>query len=119
MAVNTGATLTYGMLSFGDEERMWKPVVDLIDRVNAAGGSAWGQAHSRHFGVLVSFQTRLPFDALPVWRDLRAQPLDEQRRALADPALRARLIDEAEHGEYGRAIGAEARKPRCGTGPGR
>ena len=111
LAVDTGATLTYGMLSFGDEEHQWKPVVDLIDRVNAAGGNAWGQAHTRHFGVLLSFKTRLPFDGLPIWREMRAQPLDEQRRALADPALREKLVHEAEHGEYGRAIGAEARKP--------
>ena len=57
------------------------------------------------------FQTRLPFDALPVWRDLRAESLDEQRRALGDPALREKLIWEADSGDYGRAIGAEARKP--------
>lgn len=111
VAVDSGATLTYGMLSFGDDENLWKPVVELIDRVNAAGGSAWGQAHSRHFGALLSFQTRLPFDGLPVWRELRAESLDEQRRALRDPALRDKLVHEAEHGEYGRAIGAEARKP--------
>lgn len=111
LAVSTGVVLTYGMLSFGDDEHMWKPVVDLIDRVNAEGGTAWGQAHSRHFGALLSFQTRLPFDALPVWRELRSESLDEQRRALSDPAMRAKLVHEAETGDYGRAIGAEARKP--------
>ena len=111
LAVDTGVTLTYGMLAFGTEDHMWKPVVDLLDRVTARGGRAWGQAHTRHFGAILSFHTRLPFDTLPLWKDLRAQSLDEQRRALADPDLRARLIEIAENGEYGRAIGAEARKP--------
>ena len=111
LAVSTGVPLTYGMLAFGTEEHLWKPVVDLIDRVVAAGGSAWGQAHSRHFGAILSFQTQLPFDGLPVWSDVRNQPLDEQRRALADPTMRQRLIEIADTAEYGRAIGTEARKP--------
>ena len=58
-----------------------------------------------------SFQTRLPFDSLPLWSELRTQPLDEQRRALNDPSTREKLVNEAENGDYGRAIGAEARKP--------
>lgn len=112
LAVSTGVPLTYGMLAFGEKDHQWKPVVDLLDRVVAEGGSAWGQAHSRHFGAILSFQTQLPFDGLPMWRDLRSQSLDEQRAALRDPDTRAKLIDIAENAEYGRAIGAEARKPQ-------
>jgi N-acyl-D-amino-acid deacylase len=111
LAVSTGVPLTYGMLAFGTEDHMWKPVVDLLDRITAEGGTAWGQAHSRHFGAILSFQTQLPFDGLPVWKDIRAQSLEEQRRALADPSLRQQLIDIADTAEYGRAIGTEARKP--------
>ncbi len=111
LAVSTGVPITYGMLAFGSEDHQWRPVVELLDRINAAGGRSWGQVHTRQFGVLLSFQTRLPFDALPVWSDLRSQSLDEQRRALADPETRRRLIEEADAGDYGRAIGAEARKP--------
>ena len=111
LAVSTGVPLTYGMLAFGTEEHKWKPVVELLDRITAEGGTAWGQAHSRHFGAILSFQTQLPFDALPVWKEFRAQPLDEQRRALADPTMRQRLIHSADTAEYGRAIGTEARKP--------
>jgi len=85
--------------------------VELLDRVVAEGGAAWGQAHTRHFGAILSFQTQLPFDALPVWKDLRAESLDEQRRALQDTDLRSRLIEIADTAEYGRAIGTEARKP--------
>jgi len=111
VAVSTGVPLTYGMLAFGTEEHKWKPVVELLDRITAEGGTAWGQAHSRHFGAILSFQTQLPFDALPVWKEFRAQSLDEQRRALADPTMRQRLIHSADTAEYGRAIGTEARKP--------
>ena len=111
LAVSTGVSLTYGMLAFGTEDHKWKPVVELLERIAAEGGIAWGQAHSRHFGAILSFQTQLPFDGLPVWKELRAQPLEEQRRALADPALRQQLITIADTAQYGRAIGTEARKP--------
>ena len=111
LAVSTGVPITYGMLAFGSEDHQWKPVVELLSRINEAGGRSWGQVHTRQFGVLLSFQTALPFDALPLWAELRGQPVAEQRRALEDPDTRRRLVEEAENGDYGRAIGAEARKP--------
>lgn len=111
LAVRSGVPITYGMLAFSNVEHTWRPVVELLDRINSSGGRSWGQVHTRQFGVLLSFQTRLPFDALPLWSDLRQQSLAEQKAALADPAMRAKLIDAAENGDYGRAIGAEARKP--------
>ncbi len=111
LAATTKVPITYGMLAFGSEEHLWRPVIELLDRINANGGRSWGQVHTRQFGVLLSFQTRLPFDALPLWTEIRQQPLEEQRRALADPSTREKLINEAENGDYGRAIGAEARKP--------
>jgi len=111
LAVSTGVPFTYGMLAFGSADHLWRPVVELLDRINGGGGTSWAQVHTRQFGALLSFQTRTPFDKLPLWADLRAQSLDEQRAALRDPTLREKLVAEAEHGDYGRAIGAEARKP--------
>jgi N-acyl-D-aspartate/D-glutamate deacylase len=111
LAVTTRVPITYGMLSFGSEDHQWRPVVELLERINAGGGTSWAQVHSRQFGVLLSFLTRLPFDGLPAWRELRTQPLEVQRAALADPARRAQLVAAAEQGDYGRAIGAEARRP--------
>jgi N-acyl-D-amino-acid deacylase len=111
LAVATKVPVTYGMLAFGSEDHQWRPVVDLLERINAGGGTSWAQVHSRQFGVLLSFLTHLPFDALPGWRELRAQPLAAQKAALRDPARRAQLVAAAEQGDYGRAIGAEARRP--------
>jgi N-acyl-D-aspartate/D-glutamate deacylase len=111
LAVRTGVPITYGMLAFGSDEHLWRPVTDLLRRINEAGGTSWAQVHTRQFGVLLSFQTRLPFDALPLWSELRSQSTEEQRRALSDPSLREKLVREANEGDYGRAIGAEARKP--------
>ena len=111
LGARTGVPITYGMLAFGADEHLWRPVTELLRRINEAGGTSWAQVHTRHFGVLLSFETRLPFDALPLWSEVRSQSLAEQRRALADPSLREKLVREANEGDYGRAIGAEARKP--------
>lgn len=111
LGATTKVPITYGMLAFGSDDHLWRPVVELLDRINAAGGTSWAQVHTRQFGVLLSFLTALPFDGLPLWSEIRSQPLDEQRRALSDPTTRAALIEAAENGDYGRAIGAEARKP--------
>jgi N-acyl-D-aspartate/D-glutamate deacylase len=85
--------------------------LDLLDDAAAAGGRMFGLSHCRGIGNMSSFRSRLPFDGLPEWRELRARPLDEQRRLLQDPAVRERLVKIASEGDYGRAIGAEARKP--------
>jgi N-acyl-D-aspartate/D-glutamate deacylase len=69
----------------------------------------FAQVHSRALTVVLSFRTSLPFDRLPVWTDLRARPLDEQRRALRDADLRRRLVEAAAARPERKAIGAEPR----------
>ena len=61
LAVRTGVPVTYGMLATGKGDLGWKPVVELLDRINSAGGRSWAQVHTRQFGVLLSFATQLPF----------------------------------------------------------
>jgi N-acyl-D-aspartate/D-glutamate deacylase len=111
LAVRTGVPFTFGVLATTRDGSDWQGQLGMIDAAAAAGGRMYGQAHCREFSVLLSWKTRLPFDVLPEWKEVRALPLDEQARALRDPVLRARLIDAAHHGDYGRAIGAETRKP--------
>jgi N-acyl-D-aspartate/D-glutamate deacylase len=109
LAVRTGVPVTSGIIATDPGGR---EMLALIDRVAAAGGRMVGQSHCRGINVLLSFQTRLPFDLLAEWQPLRARPLDEQRRALADPQTKARLAEAAMHGDYTwRGIGAMPRKP--------
>ena len=70
-----------------------------------------GQTHCRGIYVLLSFKTRLPFDLLPEWHDVRALPDDEQMRALRDPAVREQLVNAAMEGDYARGA-ASGRMPR-------
>jgi N-acyl-D-amino-acid deacylase len=111
LAVDSGAMITFGLLAFGAADHLWRPIVELLDAINGAGGKAWGQVHTRQFGLLLSFETRLPFDGLKAWAELRRRPLEEQGRALRDPDVRGRLVRAAETADYANAIGAEARPP--------
>jgi N-acyl-D-amino-acid deacylase len=106
-----GVPVTFGLIAAQQAPWAWRSQVELIEQTTALGGRMFGLTHSREFSVLVSFKTRLPFDKLPEWAELRALPLDAQRLALANPTTRARLVEIANNGNYGRAIGAEARKP--------
>lgn len=111
LAVTTGVPITFGVVSVAPDGSDFKSQLDLIDSTARAGGQMFAQAHAREFSIVLSWKTRLPFDRLPVWRELRAKPLAEQKRDLQDEALRARLVEAARDGDYGRAVGAEARRP--------
>jgi N-acyl-D-aspartate/D-glutamate deacylase len=103
LAVETRVPVTFGAMTAG--------ALEFIDSIVEQGGRGFGQTHSRGVTSVTSFKTRLPFDVLAEWKPMRALPLEEQRRILSDPAHRARLVAAARDGDYGRAIGAEARKP--------
>ncbi|HZQ56973.1 MAG TPA: amidohydrolase family protein [Acidimicrobiales bacterium] len=104
LTVETGVPIAIGATSGGR-------ALEIIDRAAKAGGRIFGLTHPRGIGNMSSFRTKLPFDTLAEWRPVRALPIEEQRRLLADPEVRKKLIWAGHHGEYGRAIGAEARKP--------
>jgi N-acyl-D-aspartate/D-glutamate deacylase len=91
--------------------RRLEEMLKLVDTTATAGGRMFGQTHSRGVSVVLSFLSRTPFDRLPVWSEVRALAPEEQLAALRDESLRQKLVDIAEHGDYGRAIGAEAPRP--------
>ena len=107
LAVTTKVPIAFGLFAIPNGAN----TLPLMEETAALGGQMYGLTHCRGVAVVLSFKTRLPFDNLPEWKQIRSQPLDAQRAALLDPAVRARLVHEANHGDYGRAIGAEARKP--------
>ncbi len=109
LAVETGRPLTFGLFSRRESPDIWRAYLALLDETAAAGGRMFAQVHSRWLSAVLSFKTQLPFDRLPVWKELRALPLEEQKRRLRDPELRRRLVEAAREREERRAIGTEAR----------
>ena len=99
LAVESGRPVMFGVLSSrqGDRPNPWTYQLDYLDECAAAGARMWGQSTSRSINAIFSLKSYLPFDVLPAWRELRRLPLDEQKRRLADPAARGRLVaDEAQ-----------------------
>src|SRR5580765_1538581 len=109
LAVETGRPITFGLFSRKDAPGVYKDYVNLLDETAAAGGRMFAQVHSRALSAVLSFRTQLPFDKLPVWKEVRALPLDEQKRRLRDPELRRKLVEAAREREERKAIGTEAR----------
>jgi len=112
LAIDTGVPVTWGMFSSRFMPDAWRAYFATLEETARAGGRMFAQVHSRALSVVLSFETRLPFDRLPEWREVRERPLDEQRALLRDPDVRRRLVKAAAEAEYGRGVvGAEARKP--------
>ncbi len=112
LAVESGRPVTWGMFSARRAPDIWPPYFDLLNETAEAGGTMFAQVHSRALNVLMSFETRLPFDKFPVWKEMRKLPLAEQEAALRDPATRARLVESANASvETKKGVGAEMRRP--------
>jgi N-acyl-D-amino-acid deacylase len=109
LVAQSGVTLTFGLMA----TRGAGHLLDFLDEVAVAGGRAFAQTHCRGISVLLSLRTRLPFDLLDSWRDLRTRPIEEQIRVLKDPELGRPYVEAAVHAEYGRfrGLGAQARPP--------
>ena len=113
LAVSTGVPTTFGVTYSRKTPHTWRPMFEMVDDTNAAGGKMLVQGHSRSISTLLSFETRTPFDKAALWRDIRKLPLDEQEAALRNPELRAKLIEAAHERMRSReeTVGAEPRRP--------
>src|SRR5262249_56159839 len=96
LAVESGRPITWGLFSRREEPDLWRTYLALLEETAVRGGRMFAQVHSRALTVVLSFKTNLPFDRLPVWRELRALPLDQQQARLRDRELRRRLVDAAQ-----------------------
>jgi N-acyl-D-aspartate/D-glutamate deacylase len=109
LAVDTGRPVTFGVFSRRGVPDVWRRYLALCDETASRGGRMFAQVHSRSLSALLSFKTQLPFDRLPVWRELRALPIGEQRARLRDPDLRRRLVEASGARDAHRPVGTEAR----------
>src|SRR4249920_1773991 len=105
LAVESGRPITFGVFSRRGVPDVWRKYLALLDETAAAGGRMFAQVHSRSLSSLLSFRTQLPFDRLPVWKELRERPLAEQRERLRDPELRRRLVVASEGHDAHRPMG--------------
>jgi N-acyl-D-aspartate/D-glutamate deacylase len=110
LAIESGRPITFGLFGRESAPGVWKSYLDLLDETAAMGGRMFGQAHSRALSALLSFRTQMPFDRLPIWKDIRKLPLAEQAAKLRDPELRPKLVQASSAHDDHRALGTEARQ---------
>jgi N-acyl-D-aspartate/D-glutamate deacylase len=101
--------ITFGLVATREADHL----LDFLDDAAEAGGRVIAQTHCRGINVLLSLKTRLPFDLLPRWHDLRALPVADQLAVLRDPDRRRPYVDAAVAGDYAAwtGVGAQARPP--------
>jgi N-acyl-D-aspartate/D-glutamate deacylase len=109
LAADTGVPMTFGLVA----TRGASYLIDFLDEAADHGARMIAQTHCRGISVLLSLKTRLPFDLLPAWADLRSRPVAEQLAVLADPERRTPYVDAAVHADYAAytGVGAQARPP--------
>jgi N-acyl-D-amino-acid deacylase len=108
LAVKSGVPVTFGLPSgsAGTADHL-----KLLDATAAAGGRMFGQTHTRGISHVLSFKGRLQFDDFPEWAEVRALPIEGQRKAFSDPEQRKRLVAATKRDTY-RTGGGEPRKPQ-------
>ncbi|CAN5311035.1 amidohydrolase family protein [soil metagenome] len=112
LAIESGRPITFGLFNRRKTPGAWRSTFDIMERTARQGGRMFAQVHSRALNVLLSFETHLPFDTWELWKELRAKPLTEQKKALQDPDMRRRLVEIASKPYEGPEVrGAEARPP--------
>ncbi len=96
IALDSRRPVMFGMLATkqGIDPNPWDYQTRFMDETVAAGGRMYGQATTRSINAVFSLRSYLPFDVLPGWKEIRTLPLDEQKRRLANPEVRRRLIAE-------------------------
>jgi N-acyl-D-amino-acid deacylase len=96
VALESRRPVMFGTISSrqGNDPNPWTYQLEYLDECAAAGARVWGQTTTRSINAIFSLKSYLPFDVLPAWRELRHLPLSEQKRRLADPETRRRLVAE-------------------------
>ena len=94
IAISSGRLLMLGVLATrqGDQPNPLEFQFEWMDRVAAEGGRVLGQATTKSINAVFSLKSYLPFDALPVWSDIRGLSVEEQQARFRDPDTRAGLV---------------------------
>ena len=91
----SGRPLSFTLTQPADGNDRWRVILDGIARANADGLAIKAQVMPRPVGILVGLDLSLhPFAFHPSFRAIAPLPLAEKVRAMRDPDLRRRLLDE-------------------------
>lgn len=96
VASASGRPLTLSLFQVHGDPDRWRKVLGWIEQCTGDGLPIKGQVAGRPVGALMGFElTFNPFGRTAEWQRLAELPLDERRKALHDPAVRARILEQA------------------------
>ncbi len=90
----TGRPVAFACLQSPTDPDQWKRLLAAVEKDAAEGGCLTPQVAQRPAGLLLSFESSFhPFVAHPDYQALADLPRDERLAKLADPAVKARILD--------------------------
>ena len=105
MVERTGCPLSVSLAQSHQRPDAWRDLLARIEQAAADGLPIKGQVAPRPIGLMFGLQGSLhPFMLYPAYREIAGRPLEEQVRALHDPAFRSRLLEESRPAKKGRPM---------------
>ena len=92
----SGRPVTFAMMQSDRRPDLWSWVMDEVVAARGRGADLRPQTSARGTGIVYGLVGRTPWDGLPGWSGLAGRPLADRLAALADPAVRARLVAAAD-----------------------
>ncbi|MFZ4519437.1 MAG: N-acyl-D-amino-acid deacylase family protein [Microthrixaceae bacterium] len=97
LAARIGRPVVFALTQNDHDPLAYRRMLELCAEAHDEGARVIPQVAARPVNLLLGLETFHPFAYCPSWAPLGFLPLEEKMAALADPALRARLLEESEH----------------------
>jgi N-acyl-D-aspartate/D-glutamate deacylase len=93
---DSGRPLAFSIMQSDRRPGLWAWVMDEVAAARGRGADLRPMTAVRGSAIVYGLVGRTPYDSLPAWAELMARPIPDRLAGLTDPALRARLVAEAE-----------------------
>lgn len=94
VALESGRLLSFGLIQCLAYPNVWRDVLAKVEDASRQGARLMPQVAARSVGLLMGFGVSVsPLWIFPAAAELSTKSVDEQRKALGDPAMRAQLLE--------------------------
>ena len=95
LAKDTGRPIWFLLTDRYEDPARWRRLIKAVHEMRAQGLPITAQMAGRPIGVMMGVGTALnPFTVRPSYKKLESLPIEEQRRRLRDPQVRAQILAE-------------------------
>jgi N-acyl-D-amino-acid deacylase len=96
LARQTGRPVWFLLTDRYEDPQRWRRLLNATHAARAQGISFTAQIAGRPIGVMMGIGTALnPFTVRPSYKKIESLPIEEQRKRLRDPQVRAQILAEA------------------------